>query len=90
MQLVEQHIITQSDPRFELIDEAAFAAKNLYNKGDYIIRQSFIAGNGYISYPEMHKRLKETDEYKALPAKVSQQVLKSSGRILAVFLCLYP
>lgn len=77
MQLVEQHIIKESDPRFEPIDQAAFAAKNLYNKANYIIRQSFIHQGKYISYPTMDKRLQRTDEYEALPAKVSQQVLRS-------------
>ena len=29
MQLVEQHVMARSDPRFAAIDAAAFAAKNL-------------------------------------------------------------
>ena len=77
MQLVEQHVIKENDPRFEPIDQAAFAAKNLYNKANYIIRQSFIHQGEYISYPTMDQRLQGTDEYQALPAKVSQQVLRS-------------
>ena len=40
--LVEQHHIKASDPRFEAIDAAAFAAKNLYNKALYELRQAFI------------------------------------------------
>jgi putative transposase len=75
MQLVEQHIIKESDSRYEPIDQAAFAAKNLYNKANYIIRQSFIYQGKYITYPTMAKRVQGTDEYRALPAKVSQQVL---------------
>jgi putative transposase len=39
MQLVEQHVIESSDPRFVLIDEAAFKSKNLYNAALYLIRQ---------------------------------------------------
>jgi putative transposase len=31
MQLVEQHVIRDSDPRYAAIDRAAFASKNLYN-----------------------------------------------------------
>jgi putative transposase len=77
MQLVEQHIIKQSDPRFGPIDQTSFAAKNLYNKANYVIRQSFIHHGKYISYPTMDKRMQGTDEYRALPAKVSQQVLRS-------------
>jgi hypothetical protein len=29
MQLVEQHVIKRSDPRYAAIDRAAFASKNL-------------------------------------------------------------
>jgi hypothetical protein len=42
MQLVEQHIISKADPRFAPIDAAAFAAKNLYNAANYLVRQAFI------------------------------------------------
>jgi putative transposase len=77
MHLVEQHVIKANDPRFEAIDPAAFAAKNLYNKANYLIRQSFIHQSRYISYPDLDKQLQATDEYRALPAKVSQQILRS-------------
>ena len=40
--LVEQHVIKASDPRFAQIDAAAFSAKNLYNQGNYTIRQSWL------------------------------------------------
>jgi putative transposase len=40
--LVEQHHIQVNNPRFAAIDAAAFAAKNLYNKALYIVRQAFI------------------------------------------------
>jgi len=39
MQLVEQHIIERNDPRYALIDEAAFKSKNLYNAALYLVRQ---------------------------------------------------
>lgn len=77
MQLVEQHVIKKSDPRFGPIDQASFAAKNLYNKANYVIRQSFIAEGKYIPYTQMDKQMQGTHEYRALPAKVSQQVLRS-------------
>jgi hypothetical protein len=38
--LTEQHVIKAGAPRFEAIDVAALAAKNLYNLGNYTIRQS--------------------------------------------------
>jgi len=42
MQLAEKHVISKSDPRYAVIDRAAFASKNLYNAALYEIRQSFI------------------------------------------------
>ena len=76
MHLTEQHVIGRGDPRFAVIDAAAFASKNLYNAGNYEIRQSYILAGKYLNYNEMDKRLQSHEAYKALPAKVSQQVLK--------------
>ncbi len=75
MQLVEQHIIDHSDPRYAIIDEAAFKSKNLYNAALYEIRQSFIHTGVYLDYNEMQRRMQSHEAFKALPAKVSQQVL---------------
>ncbi len=76
MQLVEQHIIDKSDPRYIVIDEAAFKSKNLYNAALYEMRQAFICSGIYLSYEEMDKRMQSHEAYRALPAKVSQQVLR--------------
>ena len=75
MQLVEQHIIERNDPRYAMIDEAAFKSKNLYNAALYEVRQAFIHEGRYISYNQLDKFMQSSDSYKALPAKVSQQVL---------------
>ncbi len=74
--MVEQHVIKAGDLRFEQIDAAAFAANNLYNLGNYTIRQSWLAGGGYIPYQQLYHLLKETEAYQALPRKVSQLVLR--------------
>lgn len=76
MQLVEQHVIKRTDARYQAIDQAAFASKNLYNATNYVIRQAFIHKGVYLCYEEMHARMKSHDAYKALPRKVSQQVLR--------------
>ena len=76
MQLVEQHVIRKSDVRYEAIDQAAFASKNLYNAANYLIRQSFIFQGVYLNYNQMHQLMKAHPAYKALPAKVSQQILR--------------
>ena len=77
MQLVEQHVIHKGDARYEAIDQAAFASKNLYNAANYIIRQAFIFQGVYLNYKQMHQLMKSHPAYKALPAKVSQQVLRT-------------
>jgi putative transposase len=75
MQLTERHIIKSTEHRFAEIDRLAFKSKNLYNAANYVIRQSFIYGWGYVGYNEMNRLMKSHEAYKALPAKVSQQIL---------------
>lgn len=77
MQLVEQHVIRKGDARYEAIDQAAFASKNLYNAANYEIRQAFIFQGVYLNYNQMHQRMKAHPAYKVLPAKVAQQVLRT-------------
>ena len=76
MQLVEQHIIKKADPRFDVIDAAAFAAKNLYNAANYLVRQSFIFEHRYLGYAEIYHLIKQSDAYTALPRKVSNDILR--------------
>src|SRR5690348_14893135 len=75
MKLTEQHVIEREDPRYAVIDAAALASKNLYNAALYVLRQSYIFEGKYLSYSQMDKRMQPHEAYKALPAKVSQQVL---------------
>ena len=76
MQLVEQHIINKGDPRYAAIDRAAFAAKNLYNAANYVVRQTFIFEHRYVGYAEVYHRIKSHEAYSALPRKVSNDVLR--------------
>jgi len=76
MQLVEKHVISKSDPRYAAIDKAAYASKNLYNAALYEIRQHFIFVGKYLTYKQMDKIMQKHEAYRALPCKVSQQVLK--------------
>ncbi len=75
MQLAEKHVIKTTDEHFGEVDELAFKSKNLYNAANYVIRQNFIFGWGYLNYNKMDQLMKSHAAYKALPAKVSQQVL---------------
>src|SRR4028119_1143650 len=93
MQLTERHIIKSTEHRFTEIDALAFKSKNLYNATNYVIPQSFIYGWGYVGYNEMNRLMKSHEAYKALPAKVSQQILmvldknKSAGIALISLEC---
>ena len=80
MQLVEQHVIRKADPRFAMIDQAAFASKNLYNAANYIVRQAFIHEGLYLGYAEVFHRIKDHEAYCALPRKVSNDVLRQLDR----------
>ncbi len=76
MRLVEQHVIGKSDTRYAVIDAACFASKNLYNYANYIVRQSFIHDHIYKGYAVMYHEVKHHEAYKALPAKVANDVLR--------------
>ncbi|MCI0710023.1 MAG: transposase [Chloroflexi bacterium] len=77
MQLAEQHIIHQDDPRWSAIDEAALASKNIYNAALYKVRQAYILEGVYLGYHEMDQQFKQRHLLpdQQLPAKVVQQVL---------------
>ncbi len=77
MQLVEQHRIDRHDPRWTAIDEATRASKNLYNAALYQMMQAYIFQNHtVITYEDLDKLMQPTSEYRTLPAKISQWVLK--------------
>ena len=76
MRQVERHIIKRSNPIWQQIDSLCFLSKNLYNYANYQIRQLFILDKLYLGYNQLYHLVKGTPDYKALPAKVAQQVLK--------------
>lgn len=80
MKLVEKHFINKNHKLFQEIDNLAFLSKNLYNFSNYLIRQEFVNNGKYLSNPEIYHLVKNTIDYKALPAKVSNQVLKVLDR----------
>ncbi|HAX75025.1 MAG TPA: transposase [Cyanobacteria bacterium UBA11372] len=75
MQLVERHIIKSTHLFFAEIDALSFKSKNLYNAALYILRQNYFYGWGYLNYNALQKMMQKSQQYQALPAKVSQQIL---------------
>ena len=74
MQLSEQYIIKQNNKYFKECNELTFKSKNLYNKSLYIIRQEYIHNKVNV-IGTLYKLVKNSDEYKSLPAKVSAYIL---------------
>lgn len=73
---VEQHQINRSSPWWDYCETVCFASKNLFNTAQYSNRQSFIYGDGVVTHAAMDKLFNAEANYKTLPAKVSQLVLK--------------
>lgn len=77
IQLVERHVIDRADPRWSVIDQAAWMSKNIYNAANYRLRQSYIFDGRYLNYNTIEKQFKQRDLLpdQQLPMKVVQQVL---------------
>jgi IS605 OrfB family transposase len=73
---VEQHQIKKSSPWWDYCETVCFSSKNLFNTAQYSNRQSFIYGHGVMTHGAMDKLFNSDINYQALPAKVSQLVLK--------------
>jgi transposase len=75
MLLVERHLIKSNHAFYQECDNLSFLAKNLYNAANYIYRQNFFA-NQKTDAVAVYHQLKNGTDYKALPAKISQEVLR--------------
>jgi putative transposase len=82
---VEQHRVYPTDPRYEVIDTASFASKNIYNLTNYHVRQYFFETGRSLSYETLYHRLKGTEAFGALPRKVSQQTVLQVARAWTAF-----
>lgn len=75
---VEQHDVTSNHQWWGYCDSICFVSKNLYNTAQFTQRQSFKFGHGLLSQPALDKLFKQSEHYRALPAKVAQLVLKQN------------
>lgn len=80
MRLVEKHVVKPSSSMFAESDDLAFRSKNLYNRANYSIRQQFFESGLILKYETLDKTLQNEESYKALPRKVSQQILMVLAR----------
>ena len=77
MYLVEQHIITQGDRRYKMLDRICFLSKNLYNAGLYVIKQEFLNTGKWIRCTDLDKKMvsENNHDFRALSGSSSQQIL---------------
>ncbi|MEG4271785.1 MULTISPECIES: transposase [unclassified Microcoleus] len=80
MIVVERHYIDRQHQFFKQFDDLSLLSKNLYNHGNYYMRQHFFNSGSKLgaarSLKQLYAILKPTADYKSLPAKISNQVLK--------------
>jgi putative transposase len=73
---VERHIIKRQHPSWSEIDHLAFLSKNLYNAGNYHMRQYFFETRKQLDFNSLYHKVSKTSDYYALPTKVSKQIIR--------------
>lgn len=92
MQLTERHLIKPNHELYATLDDLTFKAKNLYNHGLYLYRQSYFehknnSDKPILSWADIDKTLRKQghDDIRALPSKVANAVLKNLGENISSF-----
>ena len=76
MQLVEKHLIKKGHQFFDECNNLCFLSKNLYNSTLFNIRKHYFESKKYLNLKDSYHLIKNSTDYKNLPAKVSNQVIK--------------
>jgi putative transposase len=76
MKRVEKHIIKRNHKWFAYCDEITNTSRKLYNSAQYTQRQSLFYGYGTLSQANLDRKFQSDPNYRLLPAKVAQLVLK--------------
>ncbi|NES07502.1 MAG: IS200/IS605 family element transposase accessory protein TnpB [Okeania sp. SIO2F4] len=85
MKLIEKHIISKHHSNYQEIDKLCFLSKNLFNAVNYIARQEFIFNQKYLNSAQTYHLIKEYVDYKAIPSKVSCQIIRLVDRYWSWF-----
>lgn len=81
----QTHVIKRNHRLYRYCDDMCFKSKNLYNRANFLIRESFINDKKIIFSNELNKILKSEECFKALPAKTSQQIVIQLGHVWKSF-----
>ena len=92
MQLTERHLIRPSHELYRILDDLTFKAKNLYNHGLYLYRQSYFEHKknpekSTLTWRDIDKSLRQQghEDIRALPSKVANAVLKNLGETVSSY-----
>lgn len=92
MQLTERHLIKPNHEFYGVLDDLTFKAKNLYNHGLYLYRQSYFEHKknpkkSTLTWRDIDKSLRQqgNDDILALPSKVANAVLKNLGESITSY-----
>lgn len=92
MQLTERHLIKPGHELYGVLDDLTFKAKNLYNHGLYLYRQSYFEykknpKKPTLTWRDIDKSLRQQghEDIRALPAKVANAVLKNLGESITSY-----
>ena len=80
MKRVEHHRLKPSSSFYAMLREFCHRSKNLYNHGNFLIRQAFLEDGKWLRYGEVDRLLKadtEYPDYREMPtAQTAQQTLR--------------
>ena len=63
VQRTEQHVIDRQSRWYKMLEEKCHIAKNIYNHGNYLIRQEFTKTGKWLRYIEVEKLVKNNIDY---------------------------
>jgi len=76
MKTLKQHIRKLETKDFEKLSEMTYSSRKLYNCALYLINNHFKETTFYLGYTQVYHLMKGTEHYKALNAKMAQQILR--------------
>lgn len=79
MRQVEKHVIKKGHEWFDYCTDITTISRQLYNTAQFTQRQGFFSGWGTQTQGSLDTLFKQNENYKALPAKVAQLVLKQNA-----------
>ena len=92
MQKTETQLIKRGNPQWDTLDNLCFLSKNLYNSALYEMRQSFFDKDSTLkTWNQVCNEFTQTNQvdFRALPTKVSQVVIRRLGKNFKSFWSLY-